>query len=271
MFEDFTIFVHFSIITWVLVGLLMIVLFFREVFAEKQDKICTVICHFLFYAGLTSISIYIFELWVFLDRPPMRTLGETRLWYSVFLAIVSYFVFLRWKYKVLFVAGIIFAVLFLVINLVHPEALDKNLPPALQSPWFVPHVVVYMLAYALLGMSWLVAVFGLLPFFREKWKNQETKIADNLVFLGFGFLTLGLIFGALWAKEAWGHYWTWDPKETWAMITWFAYLLYIHFRFRQHTKRRAALLILFSAFILLIVCWLVIQYLSVAQDSIHTY
>lgn len=54
---------------------------------------------------------------------------------------------------------------------------------------------------------------------------------DNLVYIGTAFLTLGLLFGALWAKEAWGHYWTWDPKETWAFLTWIGYILYIHYRF----------------------------------------
>ena len=56
------------------------------------------------------------------------------------------------------------------------------------------------------------------------------SLCDNLVYVGMAFLTIGMLFGALWAKEAWGHYWNWDPKETWAAATWLGYLIYIHYR-----------------------------------------
>ena len=84
-------------------------------------------------------------------------------------------------------------------------------------------------------------------------------------------LTLGLLFGALWAKEAWGHYWTWDPKETWAIITWLCYLIYIHFRYLYHNKSKIALWILVCSFIILLICWFGINYISAAENSIHTY
>jgi ABC-type transport system involved in cytochrome c biogenesis permease subunit len=91
------------------------------------------------------------------------------------------------------------------------------------------------------------------------------------VYIGFGFLTLGLVFGAFWAKEAWGHYWTWDPKETWAMITWLAYLLYIHYRLVNKKDTDKALWILVVAFVLLLVCWFGINYLAIGESSVHTY
>ena len=105
------------------------------------------------------------------------------------------------------------AVVFICINLFKPEIHDKTLMPALQSPWFAPHVIVYMFAYALLGAATIVAVIQL-------WTGRMyIATADNLVRLGLAFMTIGMLFGALWAKEAWGHYWGWDPKETWAAIT----------------------------------------------------
>ena len=103
-------------------------------------------------------------------------------------------------------------------------------------------------------------------------KGQETlKLADNLVYIGFAFLTLGLLFGALWAKEAWGHYWTWDPKEVWAFLTWMGYLIYIHYRHFHPQKTKQALGILALAFIVLLVCWFGVNYLPVANTSVHTY
>jgi ABC-type transport system involved in cytochrome c biogenesis permease subunit len=133
----------------------------------------------------------------------------------------------------------------------------KTLVPALQSPWFAPHVFVYIFAYALLGVAVVIAWW---------------KLADDLVYVSLAFLTIGMLFGALWAKEAWGHYWSWDPKETWAAITWLAYLVYIHYRQIPRHRDRLALWILIGSFVLLQMCWWGINYLPSAQgSSVHTY
>ena len=85
-------------------------------------------------------------------------------------------------------------------------------------------------------------------------------------------MTFGMLFGALWAKEAWGHYWGWDPKETWAAITWFSYLVYIHYRRIPTHHPRLALWVLLISFVLLQMCWWGINYLPSAQgSSVHTY
>ena len=85
-------------------------------------------------------------------------------------------------------------------------------------------------------------------------------------------MTLGMLSGAVWAKEAWGHYWSWDPKETWAAATWFSYLIYIHFRLGKPLLHRKALILLLISFVLLQMCWYGINYLPSAQGvSIHTY
>ena len=85
-------------------------------------------------------------------------------------------------------------------------------------------------------------------------------------------MTLGLLSGALWAKEAWGHYWSWDPKETWAAITWFCYLSYIHYRLHRKTSYSIALIMLLISFLLLQMAWYGINYLPSAQGvSVHTY
>jgi ABC-type transport system involved in cytochrome c biogenesis permease subunit len=225
-------------------------------------------------AGLLSISVglliliaFLVILWINLDRPPLRTLGETRLWYSVFLPLIGIITYFRWGYKWF----ITYALLFLFINYLHPETYEKTLMPALQSPWFVPHVIVYIFSYALLAASSLVAVKGLYKLYFKELEMRTLYLADNLVYIGFSFLTFGLLFGALWAKEAWGHYWTWDPKETWAFLTWLAYLVYMHFRSFQPKKVRAPLWMLSLAFIILMICWFGINYLPSAQNSVHVY
>ena len=222
----------------------------------------------LYGAGLLVFLAFIVTMWVSLQRPPMRTLGETRLWYSFFLATIGFFVYLRWKYPWILSFSTLMALVFICINIFKPEIHTKALMPALQSPWFAPHVIVYMFAYALLAAATLMALYALFA------KKKETFLPqiDQLVALGIAFLTFGMLFGALWAKEAWGHYWTWDPKETWAAATWFAYLVYLHFRRWKPLNTRSAIAVLLIAFCMLQMCWWGINYLPAAKNnSVHTY
>lgn len=238
---------------------------------SKKNKALLNLGGILTVAGIAVLVTFLVILWIHIDRPPLRTLGETRLWYAVFLPIVGVITWKRWGYKWFLSYSIGLAVLFLFINYTHPETYEKTLMPALQSPWFVPHVIVYIFSYALLAAASLVAVKGLYEYYFTSFEARTLGLADNLVYVGFSFLTLGLLFGALWAKEAWGHYWTWDPKETWAFLTWLGYLIYMHFRYYQPKKIKAPLWTLSLAFVVLLICWFGINYLPSAQNSVHVY
>jgi cytochrome c-type biogenesis protein CcsB len=221
--------------------------------------------------GILVLIIFVVSFWISLERPPLKTLGETRLWYALFLAIIGLLTYVKWKFKWLMVFSLGMSSLFIMINYLNPEIHDKELVPALQSVWFIPHVLVYIFAYAILAASSIVALKGLFDTFFAKSKEETIVLADNLVYIGFAFLTLGLIFGAIWAKEAWGFYWTWDPKETWALITWLGYLLYIHFRYIRPKVVKPMLWLLALSFVLLLICWFGINYLPSAVNSVHTY
>ncbi|MFA6812799.1 MAG: cytochrome c biogenesis protein CcsA [Bacteroidaceae bacterium] len=221
--------------------------------------------------GLLVFFTFIIGLWISYKQPPMRTMGETRLWYSFFLSLVGLLTYIRWHYKWLLGFSTTMSIVFITINILKPEIHNRTLMPALQSPWFAPHVTVYMFAYALLGAATLVTIY-LLWFNHSKDKDKKMLMCDNLVQFGVSFLTLGLLSGAVWAKGAWGHYWSWDPKETWAAITWFTYLFYIHYRLIHPKEYRFALYILLLAFILLQVCWWGINFLPSARGiSVHSY
>lgn len=226
--------------------------------------------------GLTLIGLAIFfcfivGMWISLERPPMRTMGETRLWYSFFLPLVGLITYSRWRYKWILSFSFILSLVFICINIFKPEIHNKTLMPALQSPWFTPHVIVYMFAYAMLGAATVMAIY-LLWFKKKPIDSREMDLCDNLTYVGLAFMTLGMLSGAIWAKEAWGHYWSWDPKETWAAATWFSYLIYIHFRLGKPLLHRKTLILLLISFVLLQMCWYGINYLPSAQGvSIHTY
>jgi ABC-type transport system involved in cytochrome c biogenesis permease subunit len=239
--------------------------------ASDKRKIFKPLGNLALILGIGIISLFILLLWLNLGRPPMRTLGETRLWYSFFLLLIAYLIYVRWGYRWFLVIILFFACISLLINYLHPEAHEKTLMPALQSPWFIPHVIVYILSYALLAVSSLIGIYGLYLVYAKKPANEMIKLTDNLVYIGFSLLTLGLLFGALWAKEAWGHYWTWDPKETWAFLTWLVYLIYIHYRYFHPSRVKAQFWILSVIYIVLLIAWFGINYLPSAQNSVHVY
>ena len=222
--------------------------------------------YLLTIVGLLIFGAYIALMWISLQRPPLRTMGETRLWYSFFLPLVGLITYSRWHYRWILSFSTLLSGVFICINLLKPEIHSKLMMPALQSPWFAPHVIIYMFAYALMGAAVLMAVWQLLG------KQDQLPAIDNLTRVGLSFITVGMLFGALWAKEAWGTYWSWDPKETWAAATWLCYLVYLHLRRACPADVSPALLWLIFCFLCLQICWWGINYLPSAQGtSIHTY
>ena len=103
--------------------------------------------------GLAIFSAFIIGMWISLERPPLRTMGETRLWYSFFLPVAGVITYVRWRYKWILSFSTLLAFVFICVNLFKPEIHNKTLMPALQSPWFAPHVIVYMFSYAMLGAA----------------------------------------------------------------------------------------------------------------------
>ena len=127
---------------------------------------------------------------------------------------------------VLFPAGFIFT------------AQPLQLPPALQSWLFGPHVAVYMIAYIFMAKATVQAVDQLCrrPPRAEGTARPPERATYELIAIGFPLLTLGLILGSWWGKLAWGRYWGWDPKELWSLASWLVYLGYFHWRYLYGKK-----------------------------------
>lgn len=255
------VFIYFAIPV-VLLWLSSAVFIFKDRLA-KLSKIFTLI-------GIAVFFTFIIGLWIGQNRPPLRTMGETRLWYSFFIALVGLITYYRWRYKWLLSFSNIVATVFVFINILKPEIHSTNLMPALQSYWFVPHVTVYILSYAMLGAATITSIIQLRNLHKFKADEKLYQLMDNLVYIGLGFLLLGMLMGAVWAKEAWGHYWSWDPKETWAFVTSCGYLLYIHMRLRKKHPQ-ITLWVLSISFVLLMITWIGVSYLPAAQGSVHVY
>lgn len=138
--------------------------------------------------------------------------------------------------------------------------------PALQSPWFVPHVTAYIVSYGLMTVATFLAL-------SVSWmKSAETRLmraAHDTVKLAFPLLSFGLWSGAVWADEAWSGYWAWDVKEVWSLITWSIYFSYFHLK-RAGVSSRCLRGFLFTAFATLLVTFLVVNLLP-GTESLHSY
>ena len=92
-------------------------------------------------------------------------------------------------------------------------------------------------------------------------------IRDRSILVGFVLLTLGLISGAVWANEAWGTWWSWDPKETWAFISWLFYAAYLHMRISKGWQGRRPALLASIGFLVVLVCYLGVNFLGIGLHS----
>ena len=165
-----------------------------------------------------------------------------------------------WRSRKALIPALVLAAAFTVISIARINF--GTLPPALRSLWFVPHLAVYMLAYAVLALA---VVSGIGSAFC---KRIPEALPRRLLTTASALLLIGMICGAVWAQQAWGSYWTWDPKECWAATTWLLALAAAHAP-AKHRKLVLALTVL--AFISMNVTWYGVNYLPSSPLSLHTY
>ena len=167
-------------------------------------------------------------------------------------------------------------------SLTLPTEMQKALPlvPSLQSNWLMMHVSMMMVSYSILILGSLLSILFLVISknnFSQVLKINKSK--DNLLgnldnwsyrTIGFGFpcLTIGIISGAVWANEAWGSYWSWDPKETWALITWIVFASYIHARLTKGWAGDKAAFLGSFGFCVVWICYLGTNFLG---QGLHSY
>jgi cytochrome c-type biogenesis protein CcsB len=165
-------------------------------------------------------------------------------------------------------------------NFTLPLEMQKASPlvPSLQSNWLMMHVSMMMLSYGSLIIGSLFSIIYLLSHFRKK-INQENKSYFNtlatvdiwsyrIIGIGFPLLTIGIISGAVWANEAWGSYWSWDPKETWALITWLIFASYLHSRIVKKWDSIESSKLGAVGFVSIWICFLGVNFLA---KGLHSY
>lgn len=149
-----------------------------------------------------------------------------------------------------------------------------QLMPALQSIWMAIHVPMMFISYSAFAIAFAIGLIYLFQEWQLKSKHPSEfsgglpalEPLDTMIYrlVGWGFpiLTLGIILGARWAYDAWGRYWGWDAKETWALITWFTYAIYLHMRLVMSWRGRKTVILSVLAFGVVLFTYIGVNYLS---------
>jgi cytochrome c-type biogenesis protein CcsB len=198
--------------------------------------------------GLLAQSIALVLRWIEsykmgIGHAPLSNLYESLIFFS--WTIVLLYLIIEWRIKSRNLGAFVMPFAFIAISYASfsPNVNSRIQPliPALQSNWLITHVITCFFGYAaftiacglalmylIKGLGWTEessVFFKLLP-------NRDIldELSYHSVVIGFIFLTLGIITGSVWAYSAWGSYWSWDPKETWSLITWLIYAAMLHSR-----------------------------------------
>jgi len=212
----------------------------------------------LWCAGFLAAVVSVAWRGVHTGHPPMQNLFEFFLCMAAALWPLSQWS--RWRngLDTSLQDALLGAVILFPAGFVFGEEV-RRLPPALQSPLFIPHVASYVAGYVMLARAALMS----LPLMRASTDavrlRQTEAAARQTAAAGFVLLTLGLLLGSLWGKICWGHYWQWDPKEMWSLATWLMYGGYFHYRLAHGVRAPrtlATLLWLGLLFVVLTLTWI---------------
>ena len=209
-------------------------------------------------------------------RWPMTNQYEFAVSFAWALCLVSLIFIRKYRFSVLGVFAM--PIIFIIMGYAAMQSRDiKPLMPALQSGWLAFHVSTAIIAYGSFGVSAaLSAIFLMRGKLKENGfldqhiptENKLDLIAYRSVCLGLLFLTLTIITGAIWAERAWGSYWSWDPKETWSLVTWIIYAVYLHLRLRRGWKGKTAAIFAVIGFVCVIFTYIGV---NTFLPGIHSY
>jgi len=198
----------------------------------------------LIIVGVSVQSVYLGMRWVDAGRAPFSNMFESLVLFGWTVSVVYLLLRLRTRIPWLAAASAALSAL----ALAHASTYESDirpLMPALQSNWLSFHVMTCFLGYGAFAISAVAAAGYLISSRRASTVQTETRqtletIVAQTISFGFLFLTLGILTGAVWANSAWGTYWSWDPKETWSLITWLIYAAFLHFNFIRGWRGRRA-------------------------------
>ena len=244
------------------------------VYAGTKKEKAAKCAYILLAAGLVIHTVCIVSRGINAGRLPLTNQYEFASAFAWGIALCFLIFVKKFDFDVL---GVVVAtIIFLVIGYAAMQSREiHGLMPALQSSWLGFHVSMAIIAYGSFGVAFGMAVIYLVRGRLHGSLSErvpEEKTLDEFIYravaLGFLFLTMCMITGAIWAKKAWGSYWNWDPKETWSLITWLIYAVFLHLRLRRGMNGKKAALFAALGFLCVIFTYVGVNTLL---SGLHSY
>ena len=237
-------------------------LFFIQIIFKK--KIFGILGLIMLGLGIAGATFALILRWKIAGHIPLSNTYETMITLAWMTGIGYIFLYKIDSNKILaFTVSII-----IVLVLAFTSLIDDNprpLIPALQSNWLTVHVLFCFIGYAAFAISFGVSIIYLI--FNNKINMNLERVIYKTILLGVPFLTLGIVTGAIWANRAWGRYWGWDPKETWSLITWFIYTIYLHSRYLKGWKGRKTAWLSIAGFLFVLFTYFGVNYILAGLHS----
>nr|YP_008963527.1 cytochrome c heme attachment protein [Penthorum chinense]AFR25707.1 cytochrome c heme attachment protein [Penthorum chinense] len=280
--------ISFSIVS-ILITIFLITLLVDEIVGLYDSSEKGLIATFFCITGL------LITRWMYSRHFPLSDLYESLIflsWSFSVIHLVPYFKKYKNNLSAITAPSAIFTQGFATSGLLTEMHQSTILVPALQSQWLMMHVSMMVLGYAALLCGSLLSVALLVITFRKDinifgksnllqntffisgrnyYKSQLIQQLDHwsyrVISLGFIFLTIGILSGAVWANEAWGSYWNWDPKETWAFITWTIFAIYLHTRTNSNLQGANSAIVASMGFLIIWICYFGVNLLGIGLHS----
>ncbi|PLX78248.1 MAG: c-type cytochrome biogenesis protein CcsB [Desulfuromonas sp.] len=231
--------------------------------------------------GLVTHCATVATRYVATGHTPVVNLHESLSFFA--LAIVAIFLIFDFRYR-LTILGAFSCPLALIMMIIGAAATTPSptINPALESWWFPVHVLLAFTGDAVFAVA---AIAGVMYLMQERmlkskrfsalyYRMPSLDILDSINYkcltFGFPLMTMGIISGAIWAHSAWGGYWRWDPKETWALITWFIYAALLHARLSVGWRGRRAAILAIVGFLCVLFTFLGVNFLLSDLHSFRT-
>lgn len=247
-------------------------------FVSQNTKVRKIARMILIVSGVLQ-TLHIVSRYILAGHTPITSQHEA----VVFFAWATTWAYLsfRWRYTVKNF-GTFVSIFILILLLISSFSSREFTPllPALQSIWLPIHAGVSIIAYGFLSLAFCGGLMYLLQerelkskkfgylFSRFPSLDALDQLNNHCLTAGFVFLTLGIVTGSVWARQAWGTYWQWDPKETWSLITWFLYLVQLHQRLTVGWRgKRAAIMAIVGFAAVVFTLWGVTYLLG----GVHSY
>jgi len=269
--------IHHKILGIVTLSYLVLFIVHLFYFATRKERVISfiwIILAITFGLHTTGLILRWIESYNFsMGHAPLTNFYESLIVYAWSISLIMFVLKKRLVYPVITAGLCLIAFGFMAYASLSPSVVRTIQPliPALQSNWLHIHVITCFLAYAAFAVSFICSILFLI-LRKDNVTSHESleEINYTSIIIGFPMLIAGILTGAVWAHYAWGSYWSWDPKETWSLITWLTYALILHARLMKGWRGKRIAFLSICGFISVIFTYFGVNFILTGLHSYAT-